>query len=424
MVRTRRYRSAALVLAVTGAVGVCLSWQPASADSAVPLAKAAPQDTGNEVVETETDRAARSIKAVIDETKWSEYGNAVIDESAASVTLYSTSSPPPAVQAAIDAVNPTVHVILKRSTYRLLDLAKETQRIGATFRSGPYQVEGVGMSSDASSLWVAPTDKANVSGDDAKMKFLNVVSPNLRAVARQPDGMRSTNLRNDPYPPVWGSALMHSNTTNACGTGFVVFNGSAPNRTYGVITALHCGQALYYGRANNSPAGAFLGRTHAINSSLDAQWLTSADSYGRAVWRGSWNSSTGYEVAQVPNPFDGETVCMSGSFSGQICGTASDPYSMSNGIYPGFRMYKGTSCAVRAGDSGSAVYTVQDNYRVYIKGMEDQGGGPIPSGGCPGNPYGNTPQNQFTIMFAVYSQQIMSAFGVAPATVANSAVTN
>jgi hypothetical protein len=73
----------------------------------------------------------------------------------------------------------------------------------------------------------------------------------------------------------------------ACSSGATVFYGSAPNRQYGMLTAAHCSQSFFYTRA-----GAFVGRTHKINTKADVQMLrtgSSGQSYSNRIFNGAWN---------------------------------------------------------------------------------------------------------------------------------------
>lgn len=419
-----------LCLVAISAVALCVLAIPIASSSAATSVEVSthPQTVGmsepEEGLQTDVDRAGDFLAQAVDAAKWSDYGNEVLDQSAKTVTIYSVAAPPPTIKDAIALVDPSIAVILKKSRYTAVELRAEAKRIATSWKGkGRFQVEGVGPQSDANALWIEPGDPQVVIDGGLREQFVAAISSPVSTVVREPRGAKPASLRNDPYPAFWGSGLIQSTTTLACGTGYVIFTGSAPNRLYGATTANHCGADAYSGRGANNPTGAYIGRTHARDDSTDIQWLTGGASYGRAAWRGAWNSSTGYEVENAVNPPDGATICQSGALSGQICGTASDGYGYELGWGPGFYMKKGTACAVRAGDSGSAVYSILANNRVTVRGTVNVRIGSV-VGGCQGNPYLNVSSNQNSTMFSVYVAYGAGSFAAGVATVYDSETLN
>lgn len=306
-------------------------------------------------------------------------------------------------------------------------------RITRQYRTGLYRTGSVGPTLDANGIRISFITKTVVGNSRQESTFLRGVDSKYPITFMPPTAdMVNTNLRNDPYPPLWGSSTIQSvqnGKSVTCGTGPVVFSGSGTSRTYGILTAAHCGNAQWYGRPSTVSFGSYIGRTHASSTTgnpydtLDVQELTGGSSYGHAVWRGSWNSNVALNVREAVNPVENESICNSGSLSGQLCGTATsvnttDP--LGNG--PGFYMDNSPSCAARSGDSGSVIFSGHYDETVTVRGFEEAAGGSLAP--CPGNPAFLTPDRSFGTMFAIDITQALnsSAFGggLAVATVSNS----
>jgi hypothetical protein len=126
--------------------------------------------------------------------------------------------------------------------------------------------------------------------------------------------------RQDDTSPYWGGAWIRgaalTKPTQGCTSGFGARSTTNGNRY--LITGYHCVHP-------NDPrfwdgGGDFMGSVTATNPEIDAAFIK-VDSRSR-MYDGAWNDATGFNkaVTGLSSPATGNSVCMSGSYSGVRCG--------------------------------------------------------------------------------------------------------
>lgn len=187
--------------------------------------------------------------------------------------------------------------------------------------------------------------------------------------------------RNLDTAPFYGGDLLNQGSA-WCSGGFVAFYGSGAQRTYGMLTADHCGHYFYYGQARGSTPSHLVGRTHIGSSYTDSQMLingaggSTRSGYSPQIFRGDWQSYDSRAVKSASDPTLNMVVCNSGGFTGELCNLrvvslylqTTDAASTAYGFLV---RQLGTTprCAGQGGDSGGATYSIVANDARSVKGM-------------------------------------------------------
>jgi hypothetical protein len=187
--------------------------------------------------------------------------------------------------------------------------------------------------------------------------------------------------RQDDSTPYWGGAWIRgaglTTPTQGCTSGF---GALSTNGSRYLITAYHCIQP-------NDPrfwdgGGDFMGSVTATNREFDAAFIKT-DSRNR-IYDGAWNDATNFSkaVTGLSKPATGNSVCMSGSYSGVRCGGIVGRASTMIGTDRLGRRYEiqgwevshpGGAALAGVGDSGGPVFRVTGS-TVEAKGLIVAGG--------------------------------------------------
>ena len=180
-----------------------------------------------------------------------------------------------------------------------------------------------------------------------------------------------------------------------------------------MLTAAHCQEAFFYTRA-----GAFVGRTHKINTRADVQMLVTGSSgqpYSNRIFNGAWNTRNSYAVRNGGNPSRGMRLCLSGGMSGSLCGLeiVETDVSSSNGRGPGFFFRDADDargCALQGGDSGSPLHMpAYSDGSVTVAGIAIEGD--LEGVPCPRHPiYPANGTSMYRLGFATRISSVTAAF--------------
>lgn len=114
--------------------------------------------------------------------------------------------------------------------------------------------------------------------------------------------------------PWYGGSRINLSTGGFCTTGFSV--RQINTGTTGIITAGHCGVVGTVARNNNVVVGTFVQRSN--GQELDGALITGSTYSGR-VFGGAVDPGTVRRVTAELHPFNGESLCLSGSVTGENC---------------------------------------------------------------------------------------------------------
>lgn len=168
--------------------------------------------------------------------------------------------------------------------------------------------------------------------------------------------------------PFWGGAAIKNAAGAVCSSGFVVKKSTG---TRYMITAGHCYSVgtNVLTRGGNVSMGTVVQRAPIASRDME---LIGGKSYGRSVYVGGTNSSTGKTVTGAANPVVGTTgYCRSGQTTGEKCGqkviSITANFCPTSGCKTNTIAYN-TGGASAGGDSGAPFYWPGSS-TVSIRGM-------------------------------------------------------
>jgi hypothetical protein len=212
------------------------------------------------------------------------------------------------------------------------------------------------------------------------------VTPELTALAQQRFGSlvrlhqadRPTlHTRQVDSVPWYGGIRINMSSGGFCTTGFPVLRTGSTQR--GLLTAGHCGPVGTTVRNNGVVVGSFA--TSSAGQELDAALITGS-SYGSFVFGGTAAAGTARRVSAELHPFNGESLCLSGSVTGENCSgriDAQDICVVFAGNNPRCHLGRITSTnntvLSQGGDSGGPAYQLKSDGSVWAYGLIIGGGG-------------------------------------------------
>jgi len=171
-----------------------------------------------------------------------------------------------------------------------------------------------------------------------------------------------------------------------------------------MVTANHCGTGISW----KTPAGAAVGTSGSGNSGVDAMIIT-GQNYAGTIYTGTYTAATSKPVYAVYDPQVGDTVCVSGAYSGSFCG-AKVQYAnyYIGGVGPGFTAWDPNYLALAGpGDSGGPRYQTTGS-GVLVTGII-RGGIQEDTANCRG---ASGRLICFWKIFAIYPNSIMAALNL------------
>ena len=358
---------------------------------------------------------------------WAGYATSYVDQAANTLYVYGKGTPPTGLVKELTANQGDSTIRYVASKYTNDEMITEAGAVLTRMTRAGVTPQIVRPDNTGNGLLVAVAEGTPGAGTArAKAAVAPALKKHLEASAksrmpitvevRQKLALVPTGRDSDTIRYYGGALIIGSNPDGskyACSSGTTVFYGSAPNRLYGMLTAAHCKQNFFYTRA-----GAFVGRTHKINTRADVQILrtgSSGQSYSNRVFNGAWNTTNSYAVRNGGNPPRGMQLCLSGGKSGTICGLEAfdiDAYA-SNGHGPGFFFRDADNtigCAIQGGDSGSPMHMpAYGDGSVTIAGIAV--GADLPPAPCPRHPiYPTSSDATYKVGFATRISSVLAAF--------------
>jgi hypothetical protein len=227
----------------------------------------------------------------------------------------------------------------------------------------------------------------------------------------------SASRQADTQPFYGGGQILGTQYSNGCSTGFAATKGSQT----GIVTAAHCGWQNF--TTGNNMA---MGRTSNITYSYDEQFIPTSSS--NSVWDGLSIASPGSTQFTKPVVATGalalnQSLCMSGAYSGAVCGNVVVGGPMNLSLYrPDGTRYtaqlwdiENTNhvAAAGEGDSGGPVFGLTNNFTADVAIAMISAGEPSTGTSCTGV------QNR-TCSWGVYISSVTSAAAAMGATVSTS----
>lgn len=186
---------------------------------------------------------------------------------------------------------------------------------------------------------------------------------------------------NDSSPWKAGDYISNSSHSSGCSSGFGIFFGAGS--VQGNLTAAHCfsaGQRVYNyaateGHGSNRLMG-FISNRDQHSRSTDAEILDTSFHGGSSgsVWTGSPTSTTRKTVSGSATNPDGDAICNSGAYSGEVCGATIRNNNLClkiDGVYRCHIVHAVSSShaiANETGDSGGPVFRFIHS-RLYAVGI-------------------------------------------------------
>ena len=172
-------------------------------------------------------------------------------------------------------------------------------------------------------------------------------------------------------PPWYGGNRINLSTGGFCTSGFSV--REVATGTTGIITAGHCGVVGTVARNNNVVVGTFVQRSN--GQELDGALITGSTYSGR-VFGGAVDPGTVRRVTAELHPFNGESLCLSGSVTGENCTgiiAAQDIcVAFTDGItrcHLGRITSSNNTRLTQGGDSGGPAYQLKSDGTVWAYGL-------------------------------------------------------
>ncbi|MFF2267397.1 S1 family peptidase [Cellulosimicrobium cellulans] len=184
-----------------------------------------------------------------------------------------------------------------------------------------------------------------------------------------------------------------------CTSGFVVrkLNNSSQ---HGMLTAAHCGANGSNWIVSDGTFAYSWGNVGQRDTTFDGM-VVSGTYHNSFIWTSTWNSNVYTPINGVRNPYVGQEICYSGSFSGLVCGNIVDSTTVPYGLGGDLSSLSGfltiNSAGVPAagnGDSGGPGYTLvntTEGLKRYAVGLVSAGPTATSSATCQGVPGGTGP---------------------------------
>lgn len=342
----------------------------AHADSETPDAAASEPPTESSITHDALSDVAAELNAYEDAPG---FAGVFIDQERKTVTLRWAGEVPAEVLAkSVDRGGVLVEV--SPAEYSEEELVRNS---GALMRaslrvSGQKRITMVSPTDDRSGLiaTVDPTWSLSPKESSEWELSLDLPIPVKYEIADSPGGLQNLS-RTDDSPPWQGGAFSKlSATAGHCTTGFAVLTNSGEGR---ILTAAHC---YNVGDTITDGVGQVIGRAVAEQRTNDALLIdpvASPATIGK-VFTGPHNSNTFRWVGGATAPTVGESVCASGSVSGERCGsivqTKVSAYCSDNNAYVcvGFLSAKDGHLSAN-GDSGGPIFVKRSDGRAGGRGV-------------------------------------------------------
>lgn len=264
-------------------------------------------------------------------------------------------------------------------------------------------IKSVAIAKDAAAITVtteAPSNARTEASPRARTTTARVEPPEGVTVDVQEGGVSEFSTRQQDLTYRLGGARIlrfeDPYIKSECTSGFVVrkLNNSSQ---HGMLTAAHCGANGSNWITSDGQFAYSWGSVTQRNTTFDGM-VISGTYPNPFIWTSTWNSNVYTPINGVREPYIGQEICYSGSFSGLNCGNIVDavgmPYNLGGDLTSvfGFRTTNSAgSPAAGNGDSGGPGYTLvstDTGFKRYAVGLVS--GGPSATSGprCQGVPGG------------------------------------
>jgi hypothetical protein len=185
-----------------------------------------------------------------------------------------------------------------------------------------------------------------------------------------------THSRLTDADPMSGGLRLNTSQDQPLCTGAFAVNGTAPQ----LLTAGHCAPLGAELRNGALAVGTVTARERTWGG-YDAELLAGRPAYAGRIWVDGVDSTTTVNVHSVADPVNGETLCVSGSFTGErclgvveatdVCVTFSRPDGTTEMYTCHLARAHSTAPTTRGGDSGAPVYRYRTSTTVYAVGIHN-----------------------------------------------------